>query len=96
MQHKGLRQVRNIAATYKARTDKTGAIKYWGVGFNKGRISCHQVGLPSGRDLQTGVNMDTDEDAVFLVLVRTERKLVEVGVVFRGEVLLSLKDSEET
>lgn len=39
--------------------------------------------------------MDTDEDAVFLVLVRTERKLVEVGVVFRGEVLLSLKDSEE-
>lgn len=40
--------------------------------------------------------MDTDEDAVFLVLVRTERKLVEVGVVFRGEVLLSLKDSEET
>lgn len=40
--------------------------------------------------------MDTDEDAVFLVLVRTARKLVEVGVVFRGEVLLSLKDSDES
>ncbi|MGY8903544.1 MAG: hypothetical protein ACKVIH_03225 [Burkholderiales bacterium] len=39
--------------------------------------------------------MEADDDVVFLVLVRTEKKLVEVGVVFRGEVLLSLKDSEE-
>ncbi|MES3009743.1 MAG: hypothetical protein V4738_03100 [Pseudomonadota bacterium] len=39
--------------------------------------------------------MEADDDVVFLVLVRTERKLVEIGVVFRGEVLLSLKDSEE-
>lgn len=40
--------------------------------------------------------MDTDEDAVFLVVVRTEKRFVEVGVVFRGKVLLSLKDSDES
>jgi predicted transcriptional regulator len=40
--------------------------------------------------------MKTDDDAVILIVVRTEKRFVEVGVVFRDQVLLSLKDSDES